>query len=106
MTILEAIMAECEPYTASVITYEKALADGELSGADTYYSDMKGAVARCAISVLTKMLPLTSDSTGSSSQGYNREGLVARISAICRENGFEESDFCPVPTVEVYHNLF
>ena len=51
------------------------------------------------------LLSLSSDSTGRSSQSYNREGLEERIKALCKENDLDEADFIEVPTVLVYHNL-
>lgn len=99
-------MAECEPYSASPLAYEKKLADEGLDGSCQYTSELSQQVAKCALSVLQQMLPLTSDSIGSSSQGYTKDGLLERMSAICRENGLDEAEVLPTPSVVVYHNIF
>lgn len=105
MTNLEALMAEVEPYTVSPSTYSKKLVDCSISESATYTAEQKRPIARCAISILQMLLSLSSDSTGRSSQSYNREGLEERIKALCKENDLDEADFIEVPTVLVYHNL-
>lgn len=105
MTNLEALIGEVEPYTASPFTYSKKLADNGITEAGTYSPENKKSIAKCAISILVAMLPLSSDNTGKASQSYNREGLEKRIRAICAENGLKPEEYLEEPTVIVYHDL-
>lgn len=105
MTNLEALIGEVEPYTASPFTYSKKLADKGIEENGAYSIANKKTIALCAISILVAMMPLSSDSTGKSSQSYNREGLEKRIRAICAENGLDPTDFIEEPAVVIYHNL-
>ena len=106
MTNLEALIAEVEPYTVSPLTYSKKLADHSIPETANYTSENKVEIAKCAISILVALLPLSSDGTGRASQSYNKDGLKERIKALCAENGLETSDFIEEPTVIVYHNLY
>ncbi|MBQ7143214.1 MAG: hypothetical protein IJR84_09205 [Bacteroidaceae bacterium] len=106
MTNLEALIAEVEPYTVSPFTYSKKLADGGINESADYTSENKREIAKCAISILIALLPLSSDSTGRASQSYNREGLEDRIKALCAENDLDAGEYIEEPTVIVYHNLF
>lgn len=105
MTNLEALIAEVEPYTVSPLAYSKRLSDSEIDGQSTYTSANKKEIAKCAISILVALLPLSSDSAGHSSQSYNKDGLISRIKDLCSENGLDASKYIEVPTVVVYHNL-
>ena len=105
MTNLEALISEVEPYTVSPFTYSKKLIDNSIEETATYVSENKAKIAKCAISILVALLPLSSDSTGRASQSYNKEGLEDRIKALCDENGFDASEYIELPTVTVYHNL-
>ncbi len=79
----------------------KALADSGVTDLDKEYvaeSD-KRSIALAAISVLKKMIVLTSDSLGKSSQGYSVEGLEQRIKDLCIDNGLDLSDFVEVSSI-------
>lgn len=101
LTKYDALIAELEPYTVSPVTLRKALADAGVSDTDGGYepdSDKK-TVAKAAINVLKKLIVLSSDSLGKSSQGYNVEMLRKRIKDLCKENGLDESDFVELSSV-------
>lgn len=106
MTNLDALIAELEPYTASPLAYSKRLADHGIIETEIYSVANKSKIALAALDLLVAMLPLTSDSTGSASQGYSREGLEERIKRLCRDNALDETEFIKEPQVFVYHNLF
>lgn len=57
-------------------------------------------MAKAAIAILKKLIVLSSDSLGKSSQGYNVDKLEKRIKLLAKENDLEVSDFVDVPTVE------
>ena len=63
-------------------------------------------MAKAAISVLKRLIVLSSDSLGKSSQGYNVDKLEKRIKLLAKENDLEVSDFVDVPTVEDGSNLW
>lgn len=94
-------MAEIEPYTAAVVVCKKALLDaGCEDGVDaTYSTDCKKTVAKAAINILKKMLVLSSDSQGKSSQSFNIEGLKKRIKDLCAENGFEADEVLELSSI-------
>ena len=101
LTKYDALIGELEPYTVSPITLKKALADASVGDLDAEYdaeADRK-PIAIAAIKVLKKLVVLTSDSMGKSSQGYNVDELKKQIKAICSENGLDVSDFVDVPSI-------
>lgn len=102
MTNLQALIGEVEPYTVSPYAYSKRLIDRGIDEQAQYVSDSKMEIAKCAISILVSLLPLSSDGTGKSSQSYNREGLEERIGQLCAENGLDADEFLSVPIVEIY----
>lgn len=101
LTKYDALIGELEPYTPSPLTLKKALADANVGNSDAEYNaetDRK-PIAIAAIKVLKKMVVLTSDSMGKSSQGYSVDELKKRIKAICSENGLDASEFVEVPSI-------
>lgn len=95
-------MAELEPYTAAQVTCKKALVDAGLEdfANDTPYTkDCKKYVAKAAVNILKKMLVLSSDSQGKSSQSFNIEGLKRRIKDLCAEAGLEADEILEIPTI-------
>lgn len=100
--MLNALIGELEPYTPSVATMSKALLDAGFNDADAQYNAQadKRNIAKAAVAVLKKLIVLSSDSLGKSSQGYNVDKLEKRIKAICQENDLELDDSLGVPTVE------
>lgn len=105
MTNLEALIGEVEPYTVSQYAYRKRLLDAGLEEQGTYSSDSKRDIARCAVSILVSLLPLTGDKTGKTSQQYSREGLEDRIRQLCDENGLDLPEGLAVPTVEIHPSI-
>lgn len=102
ITILEALMAELEPYTAAQVVCKKALIDAGLDDFtnDTpYTNDCKRYVTIAAIKVLKKFLPLSSDSVGKSSQSYNIEGLKKRIKDLCAEAGLDADEILEISSI-------
>ncbi len=89
----EALIADIEPYTPSGLTIQKALMDNGLTAEDTYVADNKKDIAKAAICVLRKLIVLSSESIGKSSQSYNVAELERRIKGIIKENGLNAEDY-------------
>lgn len=109
ITVLEALMAELEPYTAAQVVCKKALIDAGLAdfANDTPYTpDCKKVVTLAAINVLKKFLPLSSDSVGKSSQSFNLEGLKKRIRGLCAEAGIDADDVLEMSSITDGSNLW
>ena len=81
LTKYEAMIGELEPYTPSQITIKKALADANVADMESEYNPQtdKVTIAKAAICGLKKLIVLTSDILGNSSQGYSVEMLRQRI---------------------------
>lgn len=100
-TKLDALIGELDPYTPSPAALKKSLIDAGISDFDEEYTtDYKKAVAKAAITVLRRLIVLSSDSMGKSSQGYKVEELEKRIKALAEENDLDVEDFVEVPAVE------
>lgn len=108
LTKYDALLGELEPYTPSRLTLQKALADAKVTGLEEgYNSDTdQRAIAIAAIKVLRKMVVLTNDSLGKSSQGYSVEMLEKRIKDLCNENGLDASDFVEVSSITDGSNMW
>jgi len=101
ITKFDALIGELEPYTSSPASMTKSLLDaGVQDPEEEYTAEDKRAVAKAAIAILKKLIVLSSDSLGKSSQGYNVDKLEKRIKLLAKENDLEVSDFVDVPTVE------
>lgn len=98
MTNLEALRAECEPYTVSPAVAEKALADAGLVPEEDY--DNAVLLAKAAVLALRKFLSLSNESEGGFTQGYSIEGLKQRITMLCRTAGLNPSGFVDSITVQ------
>lgn len=108
LTKYDALIGELEPYTPSRLTLQKALADAKVDNLDDEYNveaDKRG-IAIAAVKVLKKMIVLTSDSLGKSSQGYSVEMLKRRIKDICNENDLDESDFVELSSITDGSNMW
>lgn len=101
LTKFNALLGEIEPYTPSGAALRKALADVGVEDPDAAYvaSEDKRTIAKAAVAVLKKLIVLSSDGLGKSSQGYNVENLEKRIKALCAENGLDVADSLEVPTI-------
>jgi len=101
LTKLDALIAEVEPYTPSGSLLRKALADNGVADETASYDSASDriTIAKSAIAVLRKLIVLSSDSLGKSSQGYNTENLKSRIVAICNDCGLDASNFVDVPEI-------
>ena len=108
LTLYEALLGELEPYSPSRLTIQKAMADVQLDDTDAPYSPEKDKkpVAIAAINILKKMVVLTNDSLGKSSQGYSVDQLINRIKDICSENGLDASDYVEVSSITDGSNLW
>lgn len=107
ITKYDALIGELEPYTSSPASLTKSLLDaGVQNPEEEYTAEDKRTVAKAAISVLKRLIVLSSDSLGKSSQGYNVDKLEKRIKLLAKENDLEVSDFVEVPTVEDGSNLW
>lgn len=103
----DALIGELEPYTSSPASLNKSLLDaGVQDPEEEYTAEDKRTVAKAAIYVLKRLIVLSSDSLGKSSQGYNVDKLEKRIKLLAQENDLEVSDFVEVPTVEDGSNLW
>ncbi|WP_303762479.1 DUF6706 family protein [Alloprevotella tannerae] len=101
ITKFDALIGELEPYTSSPASMTKSLLDaGVQDPEEEYTAEDKRTVAKAAIAILKKLIVLSSDSLGKSSQGYNVDKLEKRIKLLAKENDLEVSDFVGVPTVE------
>ncbi len=98
MTNLEALRAECEPYTVAQNIAEKALADAGLVPGDDYSS--VSLIAKSAVNVLSRFLSLSNESEGGFTQGYNREGLKERLKTLCKTAGLDPSGFVQSITIQ------
>lgn len=101
LTKYNALVGELEPYTPSRLALQKALADVKISDWDNEYNadtDQR-TIAIAAIKVLKRMIVLTNDTLGKSSQGYSVEKLERRIKDLCNENGLDVSDFVEVSSI-------
>lgn len=100
-TKLDALIGELDPYTPSPAALHKSLIDAGIDDMDEAYTVAdKKAVAKAAIKVLKRMIVLSSDSLGKSSQGYKVDELEKRIKDLAEENGLDAEDFVELPTVE------
>jgi phosphopantetheine adenylyltransferase len=108
LTKYEALLGELEPYTPSALTLKKALSDAGVSGLNDEYAaeSDKRTIALAAINVLKKMIVLTSDSLGKSSQGYSVAQLEKRIKDLCAENGLDASEFVEIPSITDGSNMW
>lgn len=107
ITKLDALIGELDPYTPSPAALKKSLIDAGVTGFDEDYTEAdKKAVAKAAITVLRRLIVLSSDSMGKSSQGYNVDELEKRIRALAKENDLSIDDFVEVPTVEDGSNMW
>lgn len=94
LTKFDALIGELEPYTPNRLTLMKALADANVTDLDAEYTqEDKKPIAVAAIKVLKKLIVLSSDSLGKSSQGYNVDKLEKGIKALCTENDLDADDF-------------
>ena len=104
LTKYNALVGELEPYTPSRLALQKALADVKISDWDSEYNadtDQR-TIAIAAI----KVIVLTNDTLGKSSQGYSVEKLEKRIKDLCNENGLDVSDFVEVSSITDGSNLW
>ena len=94
LTKYNALVGELEPYTPSRLALQKALADVKISDWDSEYNadtDQR-TIAIAAIKVLKRMIVLTNDTLGKSSQGYSVE---LSDTALCplKQRGMKQRDF-------------
>ena len=100
-TLYQAVLGEIDPYSPSSLTIKKALIDEGVTPTDEYAPvQHKIVVVKAAINVLKKLIVLSSDSMGKSSQGYKPDELKKRIKSLCDEAGLDSSQYIEVPTIE------
>lgn len=101
LTLYQAVLGELDPYSPSSLTIKKAMIDQRLNPTDQYDSAQKVPVIKAAVNVLKKMIVLSSDGMGKSSQGFNKpEELRKRITSMCKEAGLDVSDYIEIPSIE------
>ena len=104
---IDALLGELEPYSPSLNAIKKSLLDvGVLDETAEYSDGDKKTIALAAISVLKKLIVLSSDAMSQSSQGYNTQELKNRIKQLCKDNGLDPSDFLDIPTITDGSNLW
>lgn len=108
LTKYNALVGELEPYAPSALTIQKAMADVGITDSAGGYdaTNDKIMIAKAAILCLKKMIVLSSDSLGKSSQSYNVEMLQNRIISLCNENGLDSSDYVEVSSITDGSNLW
>ena len=108
LTIYNALVGELEPYAPSALTIQKAMADVGITDSTGGYdvTNDKIKIAKAAILCLKKMIVLSSDSLGKSSQSYDVEMLQKRIITLCNENGLDSSDYVEVSSITDGSNLW
>lgn len=91
MTLYEAVKSELLQYSASKGSIEKALTDAGLGASDTYDPTAhKTAVAKVVITILRRLLSLSSENEGGFSQSYSIEGLKKYLKLYAAENGLSD----------------
>lgn len=99
-TLYQAVLGEVDPYSPSSLTIKKALADEGLNATDEYVTAQhKIKIVKVAINVLKKLIVLSSDSMGKSSQSFKVDELKGRIKALCSEAGLDSDNYIDVPSV-------
>lgn len=99
MNILEALIAECEPFTVDTKLLMKSLVDIELIPTDIYAANDNVKVSECAAKVLSQFLVLNSESEGGFSQSFNQTHLKDRIEILCSQAGVDASKYIQKPTI-------
>lgn len=101
VTLIDALMCELDPYTVSPKVCVKALMDVGVSDVSMSYSpdEDKVKVAKAAILCLKKLVVLSSDSLGKSSQGYSTAELKNRIKSLCKQCGEDYEDVCEASSI-------
>ncbi len=97
MTNLEALLAECEPYTVSSKQAEKVLLDIDVQPDEDYTSEK--SIAKAAVLIISRFLSLNSESEGGFSQNYDTEGLKVRIRTLCQTAGLDASRYVSQSTI-------
>lgn len=97
MNNLEALMAECEPFTISSRVANKALVDTGLSAIEDYSNKVE--IAKAAVVALSRFLTLKSEGEGAFSQSFDSDGLKARIKNLCAIGGLNASEYLNQVTV-------
>lgn len=90
MTNYEAISASLYPYNVDDFLIEKACIDEGLSSDGEYVRDNRTSVAKVTISILRKLVVLSSESNGGYSLSYDTGKLKERIFDIATENGMDD----------------
>ncbi len=90
MTNYEAISSSLYPYNVDDFLIEKACIDEDIASGDLYSKDCKKIVAKVTISILRKLVVLSSESNGGYSLSYDTDDLKERIFDIAMENGMDD----------------
>ena len=101
ITLIDALMCELDPYTVSPKVCIKALMDNGVSDHSVSYDPDKDkvVVAKAAILCLKKLVVLSSDNLGKSSQGYNTTELKNRVKSLCKQCGEDYEDVCEASSI-------
>lgn len=102
MTNFEAISAEIYPYGVDDNLIVKACADEQMEADCNYDLSQKIGVAKAAISVLRRLIVLSSENNGGYSLTYDVGMLKDRIFNLAKENGLTDiaEEFNSIPTIE------
>jgi hypothetical protein len=99
MNILEALMAECEPYTIETRLLKKALIDYGLDENGEYSASLSKNLAAVAAKVLSQFLVLGSESESGFSQNFDTDKLKKRIEILCIQADVDASMYISTPTI-------
>ncbi len=99
MTIIEALISDCFPYTVPNGLLEKCLIDADLEAVADYENSLEKPIAIASVQALSKLLSLASENEGGFSQSYNVEALQKRIESICNKHGIDASVYVKQPTI-------
>lgn len=97
MTNFEAIREDLQPYPVRKSLIERKCEKYKLESSSEA-SDEK-TIAVVVIEILTQMLTLNNVAEGGVSLSFNKEGVEEYIKQLCRQNGFDSSEYVKQPTV-------
>lgn len=104
MKNFEAISAEIYPYDVDENLIRKACIDQGVNGDTEYDLTQKIGVAKAVISVLQRLIVLSSESNGGYSLSYDTAELRKRIFDVASENGLSDiaKEFDTEPIISTY----
>lgn len=99
MKVLEALIAECEPFSPDSRLLKKSLIDVGLSEDSDYTVAINNKIREAAVLVLSKLVVLTSESESGFGQSFDGEMLKNRVNVLCAQIGIDASKYLNLPTI-------